>query len=165
MNITKTSVICLALLMQYGCMSTKQKETSNKTFKGIKMITTGDTLDIKNFTTLSNGIKFLIVKEGSTTKPLRGETVTVDYTGWLLKGADTVGTKFDSSVDRGQKFKFPVGLGHVITGWDMMVADMKIGEQRIVILPPAYAYGSRGAGAVIPGNATLIFAIELFGSN
>lgn len=164
MNITKTYIICSILLISHASIFPKS-DTSHKTQKGSKMITSGDKLDIKSFTTLPNGIQFLIVKTGSAAQALRGETVTVDYTGWLLKGTDTVGTKFDSSVDRGQKFKFPLGLGHVITGWDVMVADMKIGEKRIVILPPAYGYGSRGAGAVIPANATLIFEIELFGSN
>lgn len=164
MNIIKTSIICSMVLISSTTILPKNNSAS-KLEKGSKMITTGDKLDLKSFTTLSNGIKFLTVKPAAASQPLRGETVTVDYTGWLLKGTDTVGTKFDSSVDRGQKFKFPLGLGHVITGWDIMVADMKIGEKRIVILPPAYAYGSRGAGAVIPGNATLIFEIELFGAN
>jgi len=160
MNFIKTYMICSILLISHANI-----ESSNKTQKGSKMITTGDKLNVSKHTKLSNGISFEIIKEGSGSKPLRGETVTVDYTGWLLKGTDTVGTKFDSSVDRGQKFKFPLGLRHVITGWDIMVADMKIGEKRIVILPPEYAYGSHGAGPVIPGNATLIFEIELFSAN
>lgn len=164
MNITKTYMICSILLMSHASIFPKPN-TSHTTQKSTKMLKQGDKLDLSTYTTLSNGIQFKIIQKGSTSQPLRGEKVTVDYTGWLLEGKDHVGTKFDSSVDRGQKFQFPVGLGHVITGWDIMVADMKIGEKRIVILPPAYAYGSRGAGNVIKPNSTLIFEIELFGSN
>lgn len=95
--------------------------------------------------------------------PQKGQTVSVHYTGWLDDNGN-LGRKFDSSVDRGQQFQFPLGQGYVIAGWDEAVAGMKIGEKRRVFIPSKLGYGSRGAGAAIPGNANLIFDIELFGA-
>jgi FKBP-type peptidyl-prolyl cis-trans isomerase FkpA len=89
-----------------------------------------------------------------------GQEVTVHYTGWLDKGGAR-GTKFDSSKDRGEPFAFPLGRGHVIKGWDEGVAGMKVGGRRQITIPPEMGYGSRGAGGVIPPNATLIFEVEL----
>ena len=91
-----------------------------------------------------------------------GEIVSVHYTGWLLFGGER-GRKFDSSKDRGQPFEFPLGKGQVIKGWDEGVAGMKVGGKRVLTIPPALGYGARGAGGVIPPNATLIFEVELLG--
>jgi FKBP-type peptidyl-prolyl cis-trans isomerase len=96
-----------------------------------------------------------------------GNHVDVHYTGWLYdeKAADHKGQKFDSSLDRGQLFSFPLGAGHVIKGWDQGVQGMKIGGKRTLIIPSEMGYGARGAGGAIPPNATLVFDVELHGVN
>lgn len=103
-------------------------------------------------------MKVEILQEGQGAQATPGQTVSVHYTGWL-----TDGTKFDSSVDRGRAFEFPLGGGRVIKGWDEGVAGMKIGEKRRLTIPPHMGYGARGAGAVIPPDATLVFEVELLG--
>jgi FKBP-type peptidyl-prolyl cis-trans isomerase len=101
------------------------------------------------------------VGTGDVAEP--GQTVSVHYTGWLHDpaAADNKGRKFDSSRDRGQPFQFPLGAGHVIQGWDVGVAGMKVGGHRTLTIPPEMGYGARGAGGVIPPNATLVFDVEL----
>jgi FKBP-type peptidyl-prolyl cis-trans isomerase len=96
-----------------------------------------------------------------------GAHVIVHYTGWLIdnQAHDLKGQKFDSSLDRGQTFNFPLGAGHVIQGWDEGFAGMKIGGKRTLLIPPEMGYGARGAGGVIPPNATLLFEVELLGVN
>lgn len=103
------------------------------------------------------------VKQGTGAEAVSGKPVFVHYTGWLFDPSkpDQKGAKFDSSRDRGQPFSFPLGGGRVIKGWDEGVAGMKVGGQRTLIIPPDYGYGARGAGGVIPPNATLIFDVEL----
>ena len=106
------------------------------------------------------GLKVEVLNEGNGAVAEAGQSVSVHYTGWL-----TDGTKFDSSVDRGQPFQFPLGAGRVIQGWDKGVQGMKVGEKRKLTIPPEMGYGARGAGGVIPPNATLVFEVELLGLN
>jgi FKBP-type peptidyl-prolyl cis-trans isomerase len=103
------------------------------------------------------------VKEGTGAEATPGKNVTVQYTGWLYDAnkADHKGTKFDSSRDRNEPFSFQLGAGMVIQGWDQGVAGMKVGGQRTLVIPPSLGYGARGAGGVIPPNATLVFDVEL----
>ena len=107
------------------------------------------------------------VAVGSGTEATAGAQVSVHYTGWLhdATAAENKGAKFDSSRDRGDPFDFPLGAGHVIRGWDEGVAGMKVGGKRTLISPPEMGYGARGAGGVIPPNATLVFDVELLGVN
>ena len=109
---------------------------------------------------LPSGLKYTdtTVGTGATASP--GRKVTVHYTGWLYNNGEK-GKKFDSSVDRGEPFEFPIGTRRVIAGWDEGVATMKVGGKRTLIIPPELAYGARGAGGVIPPNATLMFDVEL----
>lgn len=104
------------------------------------------------------GIQIEILKEGAGAAAKNGDIVSVHYTGTLENG-----TKFDSSVDRGTPFEFTLGAGQVISGWDIGVEGMKVGEKRKLTIPSLLAYGERGAGGVIPPNATLIFEVELLG--
>ena len=108
--------------------------------------------------TTASGLKFQDLKAGEGASPKSGSEVTVHYTGWLENG-----TKFDSSVDRGEPFQFRIGLGQVIKGWDEGVLGMKVGGKRKLIIPAALGYGDRGAGALIPPGATLVFEVELLG--
>ena len=109
-------------------------------------------------TTSSTGliVEEVVVGDGALAES--GQSVKVHYTGWLVDG-----TKFDSSKDRGDPFVFPLGAGRVIKGWDEGVQGMKVGGTRKLTIPPALGYGARGAGGVIPPNATLVFEVELLG--
>jgi len=114
--------------------------------------------DYPNAQQTKSGIYYIIQKQGTGDKPVRGKTVRVHYTGKLLSG-----TVFDDSNLRGQPLEFPVGAGRVIPGWDETVLDMKVGERRLVIIPPELAYGDKAVGGVIPANSFLIFEMELIG--
>ena len=106
----------------------------------------------------ASGLIYLSTRSGSGAQPKAGDIVSVHYTGTL-----TDGTKFDSSRDRGEPIEFPLGQGRVIKGWDEGIARMKVGEQAVLVIPPSIGYGARGAGGVIPPDATLIFIVELVG--
>jgi FKBP-type peptidyl-prolyl cis-trans isomerase len=134
------AVLCVAS----GCGKT---ETSSKS---------GPTKVNGQPTTTASGLQYWDIVVGSGTTAAPGNQVSVHYTGWLPSGE-----KFDSSLDRGQPFSFPLGAGQVIKGWDEGVAGMKVGGKRQLRMPPDLGYGSRGAGGVIPPNATLIFDVEL----
>ena len=103
------------------------------------------------------------LKTGKGAEAIAGKSVDVHYTGWLYDAAkaDHKGTKFDSSLGRGKPFSFKLGAGMVIKGWDQGVAGMKVGGQRTLTIPSELAYGARGAGGLIPPNATLVFDVEL----
>ena len=106
--------------------------------------------------TTASGLQYEDLSEGTGAAAKAGDSVEVHYTGWLIDG-----TKFDSSLDRGRPFGFQLGAGRVIKGWDEGVAGMKVGGKRKLTIPPDLGYGSRGAGGVIPPNATLVFEVEL----
>lgn len=110
---------------------------------------------------------FLIedINVGSGAEAIAGTTISVHYTGWLYDSAkpNNRGSKFDSSKDRNEPFEFALGAGHVIKGWDQGFAGMKVGGKRVLTIPPEMGYGARGAGGVIPPNATLVFEVELLG--
>lgn len=112
--------------------------------------------------TTASGLQIQDTQVGTGASPKRGQTCVMHYTGWLYNNGQK-GKKFDSSVDRGEPFEFPIGAGRVIKGWDEGVASMKVGGKRTLIIPPDLGYGARGAGGVIPPNATLIFDVELLG--
>lgn len=112
-------------------------------------------------TRTASGLEYEVLQEGSGASPRAGQMVTVHYTGWLNKDGEPSGQPFDSSFKRNQPFSFKIGVGQVIQGWDEGVMSMKIGEKRRIFIPSQLGYGSRGAGAVIPANANLIFDVEL----
>ncbi len=136
----------MAMMAASGC--TKKENTSGGTSSTSNTQVSAPVTELK--------IEDLKVGTGAEAKP--GQQVSVHYTGWL-----TDGKKFDSSLDRGQPFKFMLGAGQVIQGWDKGVAGMKVGGKRKLTIPPQMGYGERGAGGMIPPNATLVFEVELLG--
>lgn len=111
---------------------------------------------VESYTTAANGLQYADLLVGNGAEARKGQSATVHYTGWL-----TDGTSFDSSLNRGQPFTFNLGAGQVIKGWDEGVQGMKVGGKRQLVIPAALGYGSRGAGGVIPPNATLVFEVDL----
>jgi peptidylprolyl isomerase len=165
-------IICgmLAALLLAGCSPSNTSTTSTAATapsaitqpqtdltKGTAMTYPGDSTQVQPVTT-SSGLQYIDMEVGTGASPKKGDNVSVHYTGYLLNGK-----KFDSSVDRGQPFTFPIGMGRVIRGWDEGVSTMKIGGKRKLIIPPELGYGEDGAGGVIPPNAQLIFDVQLLG--
>ena len=137
---------CILLSTLNSCMGV-EKEYKDEGPKSVK---------------LDSGLHYTILQEAPENAPVaqKGNYVTVHYTGWLDEQGQC-GKKFDSSVDRDQPFRFVLGMGQVIRGWDEGVAGMKVGEKRRLVIPSELGYGARGAGALIPAHATLIFDVEL----
>jgi peptidylprolyl isomerase len=116
----------------------------------------------KKMNKTESGLQYFDVEEGTGETPKTGHVCKVHYTGWLWEN-NAKGKKFDSSVDRGEPFSFPIGRGRVIKGWDEGVSTMKVGGKRELLIPANLGYGARGAGGVIPPNATLFFEVKLLG--
>ncbi len=150
MNKSKLLITAMCLMALNACQAESNNAAENN--KETTEMTQTITELVKNDTVVGDGREAEI-----------GFTVSVHYTGWLYdeNAPDKKGEKFDSSLDRGQPFEFPLGAGQVIQGWDQGFAGMKIGGKRTLIIPPDMGYGARGAGGVIPPNATLIFDVEL----
>ena len=124
------------------------------------LVLSDESADAQHVVTTPSGLKYIDVKVGAGASPRTGQTCVMNYTGWLYNGGKK-GAKFDSSLDRGEPFAFKIGMHQVIAGWDEGVATMKVGGKRTLIIPPALGYGARGAGGVIPPNATLMFDVDL----
>jgi peptidylprolyl isomerase len=127
---------------------------------GVHAVELGQASASKKMTRTSSGLQYFDDRQGTGATPKTGDTCVVHYTGWLWE-KDAKGKKFDSSADGGQPFSFHVGKREVIKGWDEGVSTMKVGGKRQLLIPPELGYGRRGAGGVIPPNATLLFEIEL----
>jgi len=158
-NIIIILVLAVAIIGLVFVLNNKNKESQNQPEEaylsgGNDNNTTTDSDN--NIQTNTNGLKIETLKAGTGREAKNGDQVTVHYTGFLENG-----TKFDSSVDRGQPFVFTLGVGQVIQGWDLGVLGMKVGEKRKLTIPPDLAYGTSGVGGVIPPNSILIFEVEL----
>lgn len=139
-------------------------EADDVTNEATEEATVTDTQDIEVFE-IAPGLSARILRSGDGQVAQAGDSVSVHYTGWLYdeSAESNRGAKFDSSLDRGQHFQFPLGAGRVIQGWDQGVEGMAIGEVRELTVAPEMGYGQAGAGNVIPPGATLVFEVELFG--
>ena len=156
---TKLSLITIILLALNGCKA----ETTNSNSSNSTNTNALSTKETSAMTATITELQKIDTQVGTGREAEPGFNVSVHYTGWLYDEAavDKKGQKFDSSVDRKQPFKFDLGSGQVIQGWDEGFAGMKIGGKRTLIIPAEMGYGSRGAGGAIPPNATLIFDVEL----
>ena len=161
----KTIVLLIAAALLAGCSGKKEakkdathNQAQPKQEQKMTPKTSMPDLSKITFQQGPEGLEYYVETKGTGGAVQKGQNVSVHYTGWLLDGK-----KFDSSVDRGQPFSFVLGQGRVIKGWELGVAMMHIGDKWLLKLPPEIAYGARGAGGVIPPNATLIFEVEVLG--
>jgi len=154
----KSAIMLVVCVFALGCSSRPQAdETATPGTEASRMSETAGPPPLSGDTiATASGLKYIVVQSGGGATAARGQQVQVHYTGWLSDGS-----KFDSSVDRGQPFAFPLGQGRVIRGWDEGVAGMRVGEKRRLIIPPELGYGAQGYPGAIPPNATLIFDVEL----
>jgi peptidylprolyl isomerase len=163
MSLMKKSIFAVFIIIAV-CASASLAQTKKRIVR--KRTTTRKTTTIKKMTepntqeaiTTASGLTYIITKRGDGVPVKAGDTVVVNYTGLLTNGA-----KFDSSLDRNDTFSFPVGAGMVIKGWDEGLQHLRVGDHATLIIPPSIGYGARGAGGVIPPNATLVFIIEVVG--
>jgi len=167
MKISQT-IVAIALATSITACSKQDSdssEASQPTDVIEEQVVTEDSTNATESFEVAPGLSATIVQKGYGRAAEAGDYVEVHYTGWLHDetAADNRGNKFDSSVDRGEKFHFRLGAGQVIKGWDQGVVGMLIGEKRELTLSPDMGYGDRGAGNVIPPGATLVFEVELFG--
>ncbi len=150
-RVSYTGSLMIVMLLS-GCWQTNStNKNTNEQYGGIKTMTRQKT---------DSGLQYEVIQAGSGESPQTGKQVTVHYSGWLDNNGEP-GTKFDSSVDRGQPFTFVIGVGQVIKGWDEGVMAMNVGEKRRLYIPADLGYGAYGAGSVIPPHASLIFDVEL----
>lgn len=155
--------IVVAVLMIFaliGCNRGEQAQQGEQAAESATSTSGMPDFSSLDLETTDTGLQYHDFTVGDGDPPQPGQVVQVHYTGWL-----TNGQKFDSSIDRGTPFEFPLGRGRVIQGWDEGVASMNIGGKRLLVIPSDLGYGERGAGGVIPPNATLVFEVELLGVN
>ncbi|CAN5670931.1 FKBP-type peptidyl-prolyl cis-trans isomerase [soil metagenome] len=152
------SVILLSIITSgpVARSQTKKRVPSGRRTRAVKPVS--PTAKSSSVTTTLSGLTCVITRRSNGRHPRTGETVVVNYTGLLSNGV-----KFDSSLDRGQPFKFKLGEGRVIKGWDEGIEKLRVGEQATLVIPPRLGYGARGSGEVIPPDSTLIFVVELIG--
>ncbi len=163
----RRATLCLVLAVLTGCsldavrskpLGAQSKAKENLVVGAPETLTYAPSLnvDIDMMARTESGLYWKDLTEGTGAEAVRGSVAVVEYSGWLANG-----NLFDSSKNAGKPFSFPLGQGRVIAGWDEGVAGMRVGGKRLLVIPPQLGYGARGAGGAIPGNATLIFEVEL----
>jgi FKBP-type peptidyl-prolyl cis-trans isomerase len=160
-KVSRPLFVMFALLMALsvtGCLSREETPVATPPVETTALAPTGTAPEFPGSEAEVSELKIEDITVGTGAEAKKGDTVSVNYTGWL-----TDGTMFDSSLDSGQPFTFGLGQGMVISGWDEGVAGMKVGGKRVLTIPSSMGYGEAGAGGVIPPNATLVFEVDLLG--
>jgi FKBP-type peptidyl-prolyl cis-trans isomerase FkpA len=167
MKLKKVLLLPFAAALLVACSEPAPEESAPAGETANQAANAGDAGSAAEPFEITPGLTARILRAGDGEAAEAGDSVEVHYTGWLYdpEADQNRGQKFDSSVDRGQRFRFPLGAGRVIKGWDQGVAGMKIGEVRELTIAPGMGYGDRGAGNVIPPGATLVFEVELFAAD